>query len=181
MPLFPSPPARVEAVARSARGPRSRSRCVRAWPHYTPPLAPPTQQVSKEVVIFTTLITPIDLAITPINFQSKSAFFACWKRVAPSRLQSVRGAIFGTCFFISIATFLDAVLPLKGPCVSAVSVWIMWALGTAPGVHMCDFFGCRVSLAASCDRIGGGEGGWGVVVCESTCGTDGPKLYRASV
>ena len=96
MPTFPSPPARVEAVARSARGPRSRSRCVRAWPHYTPPLAPPTQQVSKEVVIFTTLITPIDLAITPINFQSKSAFFACWKRVAPSRLQSV----FGRSFFL---------------------------------------------------------------------------------
>ena len=87
------------------------------------------------MVIFTTLMTLTELAITPIKFQAERAFYALWRRAAPLRLHPVRGRDFRSVIFCSIATFLVAVPPLNGPSVSVVSVWMMWAPGGAQGVQ----------------------------------------------
>ena len=109
MPTFPSPPARVEAVARSARGPRSRSRCVRAWPHYTPPLAPPHPTGVKDAALLNTINTTTTLAKHLHKEAAGGAILATFAAIFFRTLQSV----FGWSFF---RTFMDFFVTIFGLC-----------------------------------------------------------------
>ena len=95
------------------------------------------------------------------------------------------GAVFFAVFLSTLvalfAMFLCAVMPLKGPCVSPVSVWVVWDVCGAQKVQ-CGRPGSPFGPPSRLLRpYRGGEGGSEVLIGETTCGPGGPKLHRPSV
>ena len=133
------------------------------------------------MAIFTTLITPTELANISIKFQAGGCIFALWRRVAPSLLQPLRGRDFWTVLFLFFFDIFGCCAAPQGPmCVSCVSVDDVGRWWCSGGPFCESREAGSVPPSACCVRRGG-EGGSGVLVCESTCVPDGPKMYRPSV
>ena len=68
------------------------------------------------MVIFSTIITPIRLANTPIHFQEGGGFVCALEARCPvAAAAAARVRFSGPCFFVLFCIFLLAVLLLKGP------------------------------------------------------------------
>ena len=118
----------------------------------------------------------------PATWGSRWGLF-CWPW--PRSPTAPRAPFFVAVFLSTLgalfAMFLCAVMPLKGPCVSPVSVWVVWDVCGAQKVQ-CGGPGSPFGPPSRLLRpYRGGEGGSEVLIGETTCGPGGPKLHRPSV
>ena len=177
-PTLPAPSPEIEQRQRSRRG--ARFAPAQRPPNTHPFLTPPLRHQGKWLP--STPSPPPPSWPTPCNLgQQRGLFCWPWPRSPTAPRAPFFLAVFLSTLGALFAMFLCAVMPLKGPCVSPVSVWVVWDVCGAQKVQ-CGGPGSPFGPPSRLLRpYRGGEGGSEVLIGETTCGPGGPKLHKPSV
>ena len=106
-----------------------------------------------------TITTTTELA-NPMQLGAGDGAFGVFLAALSHRCQgAVRGPLFLVALWVPVCETVGAVMPPRGPCVSPVSVWMVWDACGAPGVQ-CVGLGSPLGPPSHPVRpAGGGRGG----------------------